>query len=75
MEQNPKIEIIPPPTNAPIRPTIDTNGEIDNLNFHLTKKKQKTKLSSDLLSSSTSTTDHPYTESWFFFCYCCYLCF
>lgn len=61
LEQNPKIEIISPPTNAPIRPTVD-NGEIDNLNFHLTKKKQKGKSPGDVLSS-TSTTDHPYTES------------
>lgn len=40
LEQNPKIENIAPPTKAPIGPTED-NGEIDDLNFHLSKRKLK----------------------------------
>lgn len=35
LEQNPKIEIIAP-TNSPI---ISDNGDIDDLNFHVSKKK------------------------------------
>lgn len=63
LEQNPKIEIISPPTNAPIRPTVD-NGDIDNLNFHLTKMKhkdQQKKIKTSDVLSSTSTTER-YTE-------------
>lgn len=39
LEQNPKIEIISP-TKTPMRLAED-NGEIDDLNFHLSKRKHK----------------------------------
>lgn len=40
LEQNPKIEIIAPPTKAPMRaPVTQDNGDIDDLNFHLSKRK------------------------------------
>lgn len=42
LEQNPKIEIIAPPTKSPMRPPVtEDNGEIDDLNFHLSKRKHK----------------------------------
>lgn len=41
LEQNPKIEIAPPPTNAPIIiPPADENYEHSDLNFHVKKKKK-----------------------------------
>lgn len=60
LEQNPKIEIVAPPTNAPKRPS--DNGEIDDLNFHLSKRKKEfsTRNPSDVVYSSTSPS--PTTE-------------
>lgn len=58
LEQNPKIEIIAPPTKAPmIRPTED-NGDIDDLNFHLSKRKHKdgSKVHTNGTTSSSTTT-------------------
>lgn len=61
LEQNPKIEMISPRTSAPMRPTED-NGEIDDLNFHVSKRKHKDPLAAknhrnhDTFSSSTSTS-------------------
>lgn len=52
LEQNPKIESVSPPTNSPIRPTSD-NGDIDDLNFHVSKRKHKEK--NHVLSSSSTT--------------------
>jgi hypothetical protein len=37
LEQNPKIEIAPPPTNAPIR-LPNNKQEVDDLSFQLKKK-------------------------------------
>ncbi len=57
LEQNPKIEIIVPPTNAPVL----SNGDIDDLNFHVQKKLKQnhTKFkSSEVLSS----TKEPYFD-------------
>lgn len=53
LEQNPKIEIIAPPTKAPNQKPED-NGEIDDLNFHLSKRKHKD--AKTIHSSSTIAT-------------------
>lgn len=69
LEQNPKIEIVAPPTNAPIRPTVD-NGESDDLNIHLSKRKKQfsTRNPNDVYSSTspsptTSTTEQLYSKN------------
>lgn len=60
LEQNPKIEIIAPPTKAPMRPPVtEDNGDIDDLNFHLSKRKHKDAAKTQ--QSTTNTT--PYTSS------------
>ncbi|XP_055295609.1 uncharacterized protein LOC129565133 isoform X3 [Sitodiplosis mosellana] len=59
LEQNPKIEIIAPPTKAPMRPPVtEDNGDIDDLNFHLSKRKPKDAKH----HSSTPLTTSPTTE-------------
>lgn len=55
LEQNPKIEIIAPPTKAPARLAQD-NGEIDDLNFHLSKRIHKDAHKKGISTSTTSTT-------------------
>jgi hypothetical protein len=55
LEQNPKIEIAPPPTNAPIRLPPNKN-EIDDLNFHLKKKIIAKNRTADVLSSTTDSS-------------------
>lgn len=64
LEQNPKIEIMPPPTNAPVRPTPD-NGDVDDLNFHLTKRKHAllAAKNGNGFSSSTSSSTSTSTSS------------
>lgn len=65
LEQNPKIEIIAPPTKAPmVRPKED-NGEIDDLNFHLSKRKHKdpSKTHHHGVNSTTTTTTTTTSES------------
>lgn len=54
LEQNPKIDIIAPFTNSPPLPqsTLD-NGDIDDLNFHLSKGKSSGSTTSSPLDSST----------------------
>lgn len=64
LEQNPKIEIIAPPTKAPMmRPPTEDNGDIDDLNFHLSKRKHKdaAKLhpNGTTILTTTSTTEMP----------------
>uniref|UniRef100_A0A1L8DEQ6 Putative transporter n=1 Tax=Nyssomyia neivai TaxID=330878 RepID=A0A1L8DEQ6_9DIPT len=58
LEQNPRIEIIPRPTNSPVR--VDDGDSVDDLNFHLTKKKtnggSSTQRSSTVLSTEDITT-------------------
>ena len=62
-EQNPKIEIIKPPTDAPKVVTED-NGEIDDLNFHLSKRKKKEGQNGKNPDtySSTATSDYTYGD-------------
>ena len=65
LDQNPKIEAIPP-TKTPlliIASTTVDNGDIDDLNFHVSKKRPKNK--TDVLSSfsSTTSTTEAYIES------------
>lgn len=67
LEQNPKIETMVPPTSLPIR-TKEDKVEIDNLNFHLSKRKALTKnRTNDPYSSSTTpgytTTPIDYTTN------------
>jgi hypothetical protein len=61
LEQNPKIEIIPPPTKTPaVR--INNMDDLDDLNFKVSKKKtaNQTKDKNDVLSGGVdSTTDLP----------------
>lgn len=52
LEQNPKIETILPPTSSPVR-TKEDKVEVDNLNFHLSKRKALNK----------SRTNDPYSTS------------
>lgn len=71
LEQNPKIETMVPPTNAPVRTKTD-NGEIDNLNFHLSKRKVLGKnRTQDAYSSTTpgfSSTTLDYSTSTLGYC-------
>ncbi|XP_031619011.1 uncharacterized protein LOC116338090 isoform X2 [Contarinia nasturtii] len=65
LEQNPKIEIIAPPTKSPMRPPVtEDNGDIDDLNFHLSKHKHKD-IKGHYSSTTTysSTTEPPTTTS------------
>uniref|UniRef100_A0A1B0GPW8 Major facilitator superfamily associated domain-containing protein n=1 Tax=Phlebotomus papatasi TaxID=29031 RepID=A0A1B0GPW8_PHLPP len=57
LEQNPRIEILPRPTNSPLR--VDDGDPVDDLNFHLSKKKANgasTQKSSTVLSTEDITT-------------------
>ncbi|XP_055687030.1 uncharacterized protein LOC129792220 [Lutzomyia longipalpis] len=57
LEQNPRIEILPRPTNSPVR--VDDGDPVDDLNFHLSKKKSNgvsTQRSSTVLSTEEVTT-------------------
>lgn len=63
LEQNPKIETIVPPTIPPLRIKKEDNGEIDNLNFHLSKRKSTGKnRTTDLYSSTTLSYSSTTTE-------------
>lgn len=53
LEQNPKIEILQPPTNSPVtQPPI---GKIDDINFHVKKNHARNK-SMDMYSSTTESS-------------------
>lgn len=56
LEQNPKIEIIAPPTKAPLLGPKEDNGEIDDLNFHLSKRKHKDPSKVHHHNTTTTTT-------------------
>lgn len=62
LEQNPKIEIVAPPTNAPILAS-DDNGEIDDLNFHLSKRKSNKDGSTIKPPDKTSSSTSPFPPS------------
>lgn len=61
LEQNPKIEIIAPPTKSPMRPIKKDNGDIDDLNFHVSKPKHKDAKVYPTISTpyTTPTTEPP----------------
>lgn len=59
LEQNPKIEIIAPPTKAPNRKPED-NGDIDDLNFHVSKRKDAKLKIKDAKGPQSSTGAPPY---------------
>uniref|UniRef100_U5EED9 Putative transporter n=1 Tax=Corethrella appendiculata TaxID=1370023 RepID=U5EED9_9DIPT len=64
-EQNPKIEIVPPPTRAPTIKKLATpsdNGDKDDLNFQIKTKNKFKNRTNDVLSSSSSTTTEYYSE-------------
>lgn len=52
LEQNPKIEVAPPPTNAPPPKRTGNGHDIDDLNFQISKKKANSK-PGDVLRSTT----------------------
>lgn len=61
LEQNPKIEPVLPPTNAPVLEPPDV-GETDDLGFHVSNKKHKEHYAqnkSKPQDTFTSTTAHP----------------
>lgn len=69
IEQNPKIEIIAPPTKAPMLRPKEDNGEIDDLNFHLSKRKQKDPskahhhgVNGTMSTTTTTTTTSEFTQ-------------
>lgn len=62
LEQNPKIEVVPPPTFAPILPPSDV-GEKDDLELFINKKINRKNKTSDVLSSVSSSTTEAYIDS------------
>lgn len=64
-EQNPKIEVVPPPTFAPILPPSDV-GEKDDLQLLINKPiNRKNRTGGDVLNSYSSSTTEPYIDSGF----------
>ncbi|XP_053695421.1 uncharacterized protein LOC128742947 [Sabethes cyaneus] len=63
LEQNPKIEVVPPPTFAPILPPVDV-GDKDDLALVINKKISRKNKTADVLSSSTisPSTTEPYLD-------------
>lgn len=62
LEQNPKIEVVPPPTFAPILPPSDV-GEQDDLELFINKKINRKNKTFDVLSSVSSSTTESYLDS------------
>uniref|UniRef100_A0A8D8GVN7 Major facilitator superfamily domain-containing protein 6-A n=1 Tax=Culex pipiens TaxID=7175 RepID=A0A8D8GVN7_CULPI len=61
-EQNPKIEVVPPPTFAPILPPSDV-GEKDDLQLLINKPiNRKNRTGGDVLNSYSSSTTEPYID-------------
>uniref|UniRef100_A0A1Q3G563 Putative transporter n=1 Tax=Culex tarsalis TaxID=7177 RepID=A0A1Q3G563_CULTA len=61
-EQNPKIEVVPPPTFAPILPPSDV-GEKDDLQLLINKPiNRKNRTGGDVLNSYSSSTAEPYID-------------
>ncbi|XP_021700566.1 uncharacterized protein LOC5566438 isoform X2 [Aedes aegypti] len=61
LEQNPKIEVVPPPTFAPILPPSDV-GEQDDLELFINKKINRKNKTFDVLSSVSSSTTESYLD-------------
>lgn len=60
-EQNPKIEVVPPPTFAPILPPSDV-GEKDDLPLLINKPANRKNRTGDVLNSYSSSTTEPYID-------------